>query len=168
MDRKVKLDWNERSLVGVVFLPMGLLFLTAVAVITALGSKVPRDVKLPLTLCFGIMGTAFAVTGAVLLILEIRKKKGREEALAGGDYITAKVAGIRHHGNVGVNGMSPVSVECHWREPGTDNVHVYHSRYYYSLPEVEKGQEVKVYLNRMNDKYYYVDIDELQPRMINH
>ena len=80
----------------------------------------------------------------------------------------AEIAETKINYNVRINGKSPYVVECqYWDMAG--NAHIFKSRCLYFNPEpLFKDRMVRVYVEGDNYKNYYVDIDEVLPRVIRH
>ena len=78
----------------------------------------------------------------------------------------AKIADVSTQKNVNMNGQSPYVVECHYTDPATGTVHVYYSRYLYiDVSDLLQSDQVPVYIDRMNEKIGFVDIDAVLPKI---
>ena len=110
----------------------------------------------------------FLAIGLVFLVIKIRRKQRCNRLLQSGSYIMAEIAETKINYNVRINGKSPYVVECqYWDMAG--NVHIFKSRCLYFNPEsLFKDRMVRVYVEGDNYKNYYVDIDEVLPRVIRH
>lgn len=167
MDRK--LGWTEKGIIGMVFLPIGALFMALGLILYAV--KAGDDPKDPLIfLCvFGGMGLLFSLIGLILLECDFLRRRALLRALEGGECVMAKIVGIRQRTNINVNGTHPSVVECHYRSPDTGEMHVCFSRYLYFDPtDMLTADEVPVYLDRTNDKVAFVDIDAVLPKVVVH
>jgi len=57
-------------------------------------------------------------------------------------------------------------VECHYTDPFTGIAHVYFSRYLYTdVTDLLKSDVVPVYIDRMDDRVGFVDIDAVLPEI---
>lgn len=166
MSERKKYGWTVKGIVGMVFAPIGLLFL-ALGVLFwrfRIGSS-PDDPWIFLC-AFGGMGAVFLLLGLGFLLADLRRRSLLRRAYEGGYYVMARIAGIHAQGNVHVNGSSPSVVECHYTDPSTGIVHVYYSRYLYtSVDGLLQSDQVPVYLDRMNDEIGFVDIDAVLPEI---
>ena len=166
MNERKKYGWTAKGIVGMVFLPMGLMFLTMGILFWYLkvGDE-PEGPKIFLY-TFGVMGAVFLAVGLALLLGDIRRRALLRRAYEGGYCVMAQIAGINNQQNVRVNGGSPCVVECHYQDPATGTVHVYYSRYLYvSVAGLLKSDQVPVYIDRMNEKIGFVDIDAVLPEI---
>ena len=107
----------------------------------------------------------FAV-GLGLLLSDIRRRTRMRRAYENGHYVMARITGVHEQRNVNMNGRSPTVVECHYTDPDTGIVHVYHSRYLYTdLSDLLQSDQVPVYIDRMDDRVGFVDIDAVLPEI---
>ncbi|MBQ9264965.1 MAG: hypothetical protein IJ189_12255 [Clostridia bacterium] len=160
MDKK-KYSLTEKGMIGLIFAPMGLIFLVVYGAIERAGA-VSADEQLVFMLTFGGTGVIFLLIGAILLALEMRRRHQQRMAYEGGYYVMAKIAGIKANNRISINGAHPVMVECHYMDGNT--AHVYYSRYLYvNVSDLLTAQEVPVYLERMNESVGFVDIDAVLP-----
>ena len=88
-------------------------------------------------------------------------------AYEGGYCVMAKIAGKSAVENVSFhNGRHPWVVECHYTDPATGTVHVFYSRYLnVQVMDLLKSDEVPVYLDRMDQRVGFVDIDAVLPEI---
>lgn len=165
MDRK-KYGWTVKGILGIVFSPMGLLFL--ILGISFWYYKVGSDPEDPqiFLYVFGGMGAAFFLVGLGLLLADVRRCALQRRAYEGGYYVMAKIAGVHTQKNVNMNGMNPVVVECHYQDPSSGVVHIYRSRYLYMhVDGLLQSDQVPVYIDRMNEDIGFVDIDAVLPKI---
>ena len=166
MNERKKYGWTAKGIVGMVFLPMGLMFLTMGILFWYL--KVGDEPEMPkiFLYTFGGMGAVFLAVGLGLLLADIHRRTLLRRAYEGGYCVMAKIAGIGAQQNVKVNGSMPYVVECHYQDPATGVTHVYYSRYLYiSVAGLLKSDQVPVYIDRMNEKIGFVDIDAVLPEI---
>ncbi len=166
-DRKP--GWSPFLILALVFAPMGLLFLVLGVAFHWFGvGEDPRDPVIFLCV-FGGIGLSFLAVGLGFAAAEHRRRAGIRRVLDGGEYVMARIVGVQRRGQVQVNGVHPYVAECHWHNKDTGEVHVYFSRYlYYDPTDLFTADEVPVYVDRMNDKVYYVDIDAVLPKVVLH
>lgn len=161
-----KYGWTARGIVGMIFAPMGALFL-ALGILLWLNKagNNPEDPQIFLFV-FGGIGAAFLLTGLGLMTADLRRRALQKRAYEGGYYVMAKITGVNPQRNVNINGRNPVVVECHYTDPSTGVVHVWHSRYLYvDAGSLLQAEEVPVYIDRMNDGVGFVDIDAVLPEI---
>ncbi len=167
-DKKVKVGINATSIVGIVFSIMGAVFLV-LGIVIGIGLRKELGVESVIfTFSFGGMGLLFFVLGISFLIALGKKKKTAQRLLDNGNYIIAEICDISRVYNVQVNGQCPYVISCKY-EAMDGTVHVFKSRYLYYNPEsLLKNNVVRVYVDNDNFKNYYVDIDEVLPKIVNH
>lgn len=159
-----KYGWTEKGIIGFIFTPLGFIFLVIGAVVTHFGAVDPEE-RLAFLISFAGVGTVFFLVGLILLALDLRRRRRQRAAYEGGHYVMGKVAGTKTITRVNMGWTHPVVVEVHYRNPDTDTVHVYYSRYLYvNVADVLTGDEVPVYLDR-DSGAGFVDIDAVLPRI---
>lgn len=147
------------TVIGVIFLPIGItLYQTTDDLIDGI-----------FFLCtFGGIGIIFLIIGIIFLILLLKKKKEAEQLLDNGRYILAEICEIIPNYTIRVNGKHPYVVHCKY-EAMDGTIHIFKSRNLFFNPEsMLRGTSVKVYTDRKNYKKYYVDIDEVLPKVEYH
>ena len=164
-----KFGWTEKGILGMIFSPLGAFFLLLGLVLYSAEAGHNSEDPMIFLCAFGGMGGAFLLTGLILLGADIRRRSAMRRALDSGDYVLARIAGVQHRVNVNTNGTHPCVVECHYQNPDTGETHVFFSRYLYFDPtDMFTSQEVPVYLDRMNEKIAFVDIDAVLPKVVLH
>ncbi len=161
-----KYGWTAKGIIGMIFSPMGLLFLTLGILFWHF--KIGDDPEAPeiFLYTFGGMGAVFLIVGLVLLLMDIRRRALLRRAYESGHYVMAQIAGINEQKNVNMNGRYPNTVECHYTDPDTGIVHIYYSRYLYiNVSDLLQSDQVPVYIDRMNDRIGFVDIDAVLPEI---
>lgn len=165
MERKAKIGFDGMLIVGIVFAIVGpILIAVGISVFLA----VHGEGNIIFLSVYGSMGLIFLAIGLVFLVIKIRRKQRCNRLLQSGSYIMAEIVETKINYNVRINGKSPYVVECqYWDMAG--NVHIFKSRCLYFNPEsLFKDRMVRVYVEGDNYKNYYVDIDEVLPRVIRH
>ena len=166
MNGRKKYGWTVKGILGMIFSPMGFLFLTLGICFRYF--KVGDDPEAPevFLYTFGGMGAVFLLTGLALLLADIRRRALLRRAYESGYYVTAQIAGIHDQKNVNTYGRHPSVVECHYTDPDTGVVHVYYSRYLYiNVSDLLQSDQVPVYIDRMNGRVGFVDIDAVLPQI---
>ena len=159
-----KYGWTEKGIVGVIFIPIGLIFLVVGAIVTRTEAVEP-DERLVFLISFVGVGAVLFCVGMVLLMVDILRRKRQKAAYEGGHFVMGKIAGIRTITQVNLPSGHPVVVEVHYTDPDTGTVHVYYSRYLYvNVGDMLAGEVVPVYLDR-NSGVGFVDIDAVLPKI---
>lgn len=169
----VRPGWRAGGIAALILLPMGIIFLTLGLVIwfsfrsDVLGQFYEGSIIF--LAAFGSVGIILITLGLIFLVREVNRKRRAVRAFEGGYSVKAKITGFVRHGDVSVNGRSPYTIECQIYDRDTGKLHVYESRYIYFIPDENLiGKEVDVYLDRMDEKSYYVDIDAILPEVVFH
>ena len=165
MQENRKLGWTVKGILGMIFVPLGALILVlGYLMLHSFGTVYHPSEELMIRIVFYGEGLAFLVIGAVLLLLDLHRRKNIRFALDRGNYVTATAAAVSRITSIRVRHEHPYVLECHYTDPVTGEKHVYKSRYLYSDPSGLIGREVRVYVDDYQDKYYYVDVDEILPK----
>ncbi len=164
-----KFGWTEKGIIGFIFAPLGAFFMLLGVLLHYFGAgENPEDPMIFLCV-FGGMGLIFFMTGLGLLAADLQRRSAMRRAVESGEYVMAKIAGVRQKVNVNSGGTHPCVVECHYLNPDTGEMHVFFSRYLYFDPTgMFTADEAPVYLDRMNEKTAFVDIDAVLPKVILH
>lgn len=169
MTERKKYGWTVKGILGFVFTPMGFFFLVMGVLFWhfKVGEK-PEDPWIFLYV-FGGMGVVFFLVGMGLLLSDLHRRALMRRAYEGGNYVMAQIAGINTQRNVNMNGRNPFMVECHYTDPATGIVHVYYSRYLYiDVDDLLQADQVPVYIDRMDERIGFVDIDAVLPKILVH
>lgn len=164
MNETREFGWTVKGILGMVFTPLGLLYLILGIVLWHAGAGDSPDAPQIFLCVFGGVGLVFLLVGGGLLWLDFRRRQAQRFAYEGGYSVMAKIAGVRVQKNVRMQHAHPYVVECHYRDPDTGVVHVCFSRYLYFDPtDLLTADQVPVYLNRQDGKTVFVDIDAVLP-----
>lgn len=156
---------NPYRILGIVFSSIAAVEVIVVIVVIALkiaDFRIEPVIALP----FALQSVVFGCIGACFLVYDHRKKRKRERLLSNGYYEIATIVGIEQNPYVRVNRHHPYHVICHIERDGMLNE--YHSEGFYRHPGVNIGDPVPVYLDRQNEKNYYVDVESIAPAVIRH
>lgn len=155
------------KIMGIIFSVIASVELVALAVFWLVAARVaPYEARLVLTLVFGIQSIVFGSIGFGLLA-HIRKRSAmREDLISSGYYETAQVIDTERVYNVRINGRRPYRIVCRTQRDGV--LHEYRSEMLSSDPGLMPGDDVRVYLDRRDDKRYYVDVESAAPTIIRH
>ena len=153
---------NPFRILGIVF--SSIAAVEAVVVICLLLADF--QMSLVIAFPFAIQSLIFGGIGAGFLIYCHRKQQRRERIVANGYYEMATVVFIEQNPYVRINRHSPYIVVCHINRDGV--LHEYRSDSLYEYPGLNAGDQVPVYLDRRDEKEYYVDVESAAPTIIRH
>ena len=166
-EKKAKMGISGMLIVAIVFIIMGIAFLpTGVGIyLSGIGTTSEALVFLAV---FGGTGGVFLVVGGILFALFINKKKHYNRLLQNGQYVMAEISEVKINYSVQVNARHPYVVLCRYQD-NYGNIHIFKSRNLMFNPtDLMKDNIVKVYVEGENYKHYYVDIDEILPKVFEH
>ena len=165
--KRKKYGWTVRGILGFIFGPMGLLFLALGVLFWYFRVGADPDDPEVFLYTFGILGACFLLSALILLGLDLYRRARLRRAYEGGYCVMAKIAGKNAVETVTyTNGRHPCIVECHYTDPATGTVHVFYSRYLkVQVGDLLKADEVPVYLDRMDQRVGFVDIDAVLPEI---
>lgn len=165
--RKPKYGWNVLGIMGLVFLPIGLVYMLLGAGLWYFGVGDKPEVPVIFLGVFGGTGCIFAVLGLIFLSGDVRRRRIQKRLFESGYSVKATVTDARRVPQVRVNHRNPVVLECRYAEPGTGNMHTWRSRYLYTDEDIQQflGREVPVYVDRWDIKEGFVDVDAISPEI---
>ena len=164
-NKKMNYDIITLLIIGFVFTLNGTVFL-GVAILTFF-SNVGAEMIL-FTCIFGGVGSVFFIIGIICLCFALKKRNRIKRLLSDGKYVMAEIVGVGRCYNVKIGGYHPYAVTCQYQDISGD-VHMFKSRYLRFNPEpLLKDPMVRVYVDAEDYNYYYVDIDEVLPNIIEH
>ena len=165
-----KFGWTAIGIVGMVFAPIGFVFLVVALAIRLSMNRlsgafhVSGDPGILTAIFFG-MGALFLVMGLLFLGYDLRRRRRMRRVFEEGYSVEAKILGPVEQRNVTVNGRHPWVLECAWTDP-TGVVHVYHSRYLsMNVIQLLKADTVPVYIDRYDESIGFVDVDAVLPEI---
>lgn len=161
------------TMLGGIFLVLGIVWLAVGLVLTVLGVRAQESVPWEITgaednaffilgMIFDGLGLVFTAIGGVVMSLGLRKEKRRKNMMASGKRVYAEVTGGYLCRNYSVNDRHPYKIECRYRDDFTGQTYLYSSDYTWADPELYMGQQIVVYINESDMSQYYVDVDSLQ------
>ncbi len=164
---RVKTGLTAKGIVGLVFAPMGALFL-AIGLIFTLSESVtwkgngdPQVFRI----MFCGMGGLFLIIGLILLWSEFHRRQLLQRAYDSGNSVEAEITGVAVQTNVNTTKGHPCVVECSYRD-SSGVVHIYRSRYLYTdVSKLLQSETVPVYIDPYNENIGYVDIDAVLPEI---
>lgn len=161
---KPKYSMTGRLLAGIILVLLGLYFFIEGCVYAASmdGSQF-YNIEDAYSSC-GV-GAVLFIPGAACLFFEIRKRIRIKELFNAGHYVMAEITDviIDYYLTLRIPGLPryPYTVMCRYRD-AVGEEYMFKSRWIYFDPKpFLQERMVKVYVERGNYKYYYVDIDEV-------
>ena len=171
MQRKAQMGLSALMIVAITFTIIGITFLP-IGIVAGMGNMVVDGSLALFVIMFGGLGALFLALGITFFVLEIKKRGRCNRLLNEGYYIYAEVIEVSKNYNVqyGKHGH-PYVIRCGYTDE-TGTLHIFKSRNINRYPGDNLiGQQVRVYLDRSdytNYKNYYMDIDEILPRVMEH
>ena len=161
MERK-KFGWTVPGIVGFVFAPIGTFFLILGILFWQNGiGRNPADPEIFLYTFCG-MGALFLLSGLSFLFTDLRRRHRLRSAYYGGYCVDAAIKEIREIRSVNANGSHPVVIICSYTD-SSGETHEYQSRYIYRNPGDQIiNTTVPVYIDRMDERTGFVDVDALK------
>ena len=164
MENRPKVNFGAGSIIGIVFSVIGVVFLTVGLTVGRISTDADAAT---LTLIFTALGGCFLCAGIGCWAAIISQKRQATRLVAGGRYIWGQITELVPNYSVQVNGRHPRIAIVRY-EDGS-GIHIFRSRNLYRYPDVSVvGRQVKVYIQNDRFQPYYVDIDPVLPRVIEH
>ena len=164
---RVRYGWKACGIIGMTFIPMGLLFLVLGFVLgpnPSVEFDSPEERKIFLAIFCGI-GGIFLLAGLILLFIDLRRRYLLRRAYEGGNKVDAVFTGMVFQRSVNTVYGAPRMAECAWTDPN-GVVHIYRSRYLYTdVSKLLTSDTVPVYVDRYNEDIGFVDIDAALPEI---
>ena len=165
MEKKARIGQSALLIIGIIYTALGGTF---VILGIALAALLRDSDAFMVGLIFGGIGAIFLILGIIFLIVELCKKKRSDALLASGHYILGEVVDIAANINVNVNGRYPYHIIVQYIDPhGVRHIFRSPGLRIFRDPEL-LGKKVKVYVEDDNFKHYYVDVDEILPKYVEH
>ena len=156
-----KFGWTVWGIVGFIFAPIGLIFLLIGLLVSYAGTfRSSGDLNI-FKYTFTGMGSLFLLLGLGFLLHDLLRRHRLRQAYYGGNYVDARIVSVKEIPNVRMNGRHPAVIECVYTDTYGQE-HLYRSRYLYSSPRADLvGKTIPVYVDRMNERTGFVDVDAL-------
>ena len=165
MEKKARIGQSALLIIGIIYTALGGTF---VILGIALAALLRDSDAFMVGLIFGGIGAIFLILGIIFLIVELCKKKRSDALLASGHYILGEGVYIAANINVNVNGRYPYHIIVQYIDPhGVRHIFRSPGLRIFRDPEL-LGKKVKVYVENDNFKHYYVDVDEILPKYVEH
>lgn len=165
MERKIAGDKGAVFILGIVYTLLGGIFVVVGAILTAILYE--QETRM-VGIIFASIGSIFLILGIVFLVIRNRKKKIAQRLIDGGKYLWAEIVELVPDYNVRVNNRHPYIAHARYVD-GNGTVHIFKSYHLYGyVEESVLYQQVKVYIEDNSFKKYYMDIDEILPKVEEH
>ena len=143
---------------GSLFMFVGLIFMIVFFGIVSNFEYVMRhgygDVWL-LPVIFGVMSIFLLVIGCFILRYYFKKKRMITRLIRAGDYVMADIVGFPVDYQMRVNRMPTYHIECCYKDPVTETLHMFQSENLLIDPEyVTDVNTVRVYVDRASNYKY--------------
>ncbi len=163
--RTVKRGITTLLIESIVFSFIGIMFILVGSLIPA--ENIEGDARAFRAIFCGL-GAVLLIVGLVCLCLELSQRIRCNRLINAGQYIMAEISEITRNYAVCVNNRHPYIIICRYQDQ-YGNIHMFKSRnLYYDPAPLLRDQMVKVYVDREDFRHYYMDIDEVLPRVIRH
>ena len=157
---KKKFGWSAWGICGSIFAVVGGIFALVGWFVPQIPNvRISGDGGAPFfRAVFCGMGGLFLVLGLCFVLVDVRRRARLRRAYDMGNYVEAKILGMKELKNIDVNGRHPNVIECAWTDAaGTE--HIYRSRALFREAWPLKSDTVPVYIDRDDENIGFVDID---------
>lgn len=163
--RKAKMGLTVLLMVSIIFSFAGIIFILVGGIIPS--ENIEGDAGAFRAIFCGL-GAVLLIVGVLCLCLEVRTRVRNNRLISSGQYIMAEISEITMNYTVSVNRSHPYIVICRYQDM-YGNIHLFRSRNLFFDPApLLKDQMVRVYVEGEDYKHYYMDIDEVLPKVIRH
>ena len=116
-----------------------------------------------IVIVFGVMGIVFALIGIIPMILRAVNGKKDRALIEAGYSVWATVDEAVYNDRYSVNGRHPVNILASYTDDYSAKSYQFKSRNIWdmSVEDVDKGDQVRVYLDRNDFTRYYVDTESV-------
>lgn len=164
MGNNAKWDIGAPLIVGIVFGSLGAVFL---AIGLGLHFYATDPDASTVALVFMPLGACFLAFGIAFLTAALSQKRRADRLIAGGRYVWGEIAEFVCNRSIQVNGRHPYIAIVRYED--ISGVHIFRSRNLYRYPDTSLvGRKVKVYFQNEQMKPYYVDMEPVVSRIIEH
>lgn len=165
MEKKARIGRSALLIIGIIYTGLGGIF---VILGVALATLLRDNDGFMVGLIFGGIGVIFLILGIIFLVVEFCKKRQSDALLASGHYVLGEVVDIAANINVNVNGRYPYYIIVQYIDShGLRHIFKSPNLRIFRDPELI-GKKVKVYVGNDSFKHYYVDVDEILPKYVEH
>lgn len=165
MDRKVKLGLTPAAIVSIVFGVLGSFYLITGLVM----QQNPESIEASsAALVFMALGAFMLTTSLILFIFQWYKLQRLQAIFDKGNYILGEVVDITVNYSMRINSQHPFVVLVRYTDPN-GNIHIFRSINQKAYPDRSiLGKPVKVYIEDERFRWYYIDLEDILPHVIEH
>ena len=165
MEKKAKLGMGALLLIGITYTILGGIF---VALGVGLLIGLDETDAWFIGAIFAGIGSLFLILGIIFLIIESARKRRADKIIAGGRYVWGEIVEFVPNFNVTINGRHPYIAMVRYSD-GYGVTHIFKSGNLRIYPDpAAVGRQVKVYIENDTYKHYYVDIEGILPKVVEH
>ena len=157
---KKKFGWSAWGICGSIFAVVGGIFALVGWFVPQIPNvRISGDGGAPFfRAVFCGMGGLFLVLGLCFVLVDVRRRARLRRAYDMGNYVEAKILGMKELKNIDVNSRHPNVIECAWTDAAGVE-HIYRSRALFREAWPLKSDTVPVYVDRDDAGIGFVDID---------
>lgn len=128
------------------------------------GTDIPQYVMLGSMILFMVIAVIFFLVGVGMVIRSYQRPKEIMLLKASGARIQGDIVHLEQVTNLRVNMRSPYRIHVRAKNPATGQEAIFVSDYIWTDPhlELQRVKTTTVYIDTINPKKYYVDIDFLK------
>lgn len=165
MEHKVKLGITSAGIVAIVFGILGCIYSFIGIMLTQMPANAEDHT---VGIVFLALGGSFVVLTLVLLVCTAFHRKHMQKIVDAGNYVWGEITEIITNYNVRVNNRCPFVLLVRYQDH-SGKIHIFRSRNLKNYPDRSViGKQVKVYYENESYKHYYIDLEGVLPKVIEH
>lgn len=165
MERKAKRGISAFFLLGVIYGVLGAFFVILGVCLWFFSADLEAQLVGGI---FGGIGSVFFLLGIVFLALEFAKQHRANRLIAAGRYIWGEIVDFAPNYNIRINNRNPYVIMVRYLD-AKGVAHIFRSPNLRIYPDrAIIGSQVKVYIQDETFMHYYVDLEGVLPRVIEH
>lgn len=163
--KKANIGYSVVWFLGVIYSVLGAVFLILGGILVSLLRETDGWIC---GVIFSGIGGLFFLLGVVFLAIAFRDQRRADKLVAGGRYLWGQIAALEPNYNIRINGRNPYTVAVRYVD-SAGTVHIFRSRNIHGFPDSALiGKQVKVYIRDDKMYPYYVDLEGVLPRVVEH
>lgn len=165
MEHRIKLGITPAGIVTIVFGILGVIYFFLGIMLTQL----PADAEdHSAGIAFTVLGGVLLAATLFLLVYTVFQRKRLQKIVNAGNYIWGEVIEIVPNYNVRVNNRNPFILMVRYQDR-YGNIHIFRSGNLKNYPDHSViGKQVKIYYEDESYKHYYIDLEGVLPKVIEH
>lgn len=165
MDRKIKLGITPAEICSIIFGIMGVIYF---GLGMGLTQSPPHSEDHDGGVVFVILGGGFLLATIVIVIYGVAKRRRLQRIFSEGRHIWGEIADIIPNYNVRINGRNPYIILVRYVDRH-GSIHTFRSSNLNKYPDRSiVGKQVKIYYENESYKHYYIDLEGVLPKVIEH